>query len=152
MRKSGEDPASDLKFVEEKADTLENDLMDQVPTLSIHEMSSLQNGSGRISSNKELAASGPADDPPHTTNNEEAPMNGEVKSPELTTKNVTGKHGGKGNSIHVGFRSFGFGARNQDGTFQKVGCTNIVDFVQLRAVHLIVCMLNICSVFVKSCP
>lgn len=131
MRKSGEDPASDLKFVEEEADTLENDLIDEVPTLAIHEKSSLQNGSGRISSNKELAASGPAelDEPPHMTNNEEAPMNGEVKSPELTTKNVTGKQGGKGNSIHVGFRSFGFGARNQDGAFQKVGCNNIVDFV-----------------------
>lgn len=119
VRKSGEDPASDVKSVEEKADGLENDLTDQAPTLAIHDKSSLQNGSGRISSNKELAASEAAelDDRAHTANIDEPPMNGEVKSPELTTKSVT-KHG-KGNSI--GFRSFGFGARNQDGTFEKVG-------------------------------
>ncbi|XP_061991042.1 MAP3K epsilon protein kinase 1-like [Rosa rugosa] len=118
MRKSGEDPASDVKFVEEKADALENDLTDQAPTLAIHEKSSLPNGSGRISSNKELSASEPAelDGRAHTANDDEPPMNGEVKSPELTTNSLTGKHG-KGNSI--GFRSFGFGARNQDGTFQK---------------------------------
>ncbi|KAL6187219.1 hypothetical protein ACLB2K_043334 [Fragaria x ananassa] len=117
VRKSGEDPASDVKSVEEKADGLENDLTDPAPTLAIHDKSSLQNGSGRISSNKELAASEAAelDDRAHTANIDEPPMNGEVKSPELTTKSVT-KHG-KGNSI--GFRSFGFGARNQDGTFEK---------------------------------
>ena len=148
MRKSGEVPASDVKSVEEKADALENDLPDQAPTLSIHEKSSLQNGSGRMSSNKELAASEPAelDDRARATNNDEPPVNGEAKSPEVTANKVTGKHS-KGNSI--GFRSFGFGARNQDGTFEKVGFDNIVVFSQLIYVFLINYMLKI-SYFLQS--
>ncbi|XP_050372503.1 MAP3K epsilon protein kinase 1-like [Argentina anserina] len=117
LRESGEGP-SDVKSVEEIADASENDPPDQAPTLAIHEKSSLQNGSGIISSNKEVAASEPSelDDRARTFNNVEPPVNGEVKSPELISNKVSGKHG-KGNSI--GFRSFGFGARNQDGTFEK---------------------------------
>ena len=116
MGKSDDDPASDVKSVEEKTDNLEDDLTDQVPTLAIHEKSSLQNGSGIISF-KELAASEPTelDEPPHTSNHDAVLVNGEVRSPELTTKNVSAKQG-KG----VGYRAFGFGTRNQDGSFQKV--------------------------------
>ncbi|KAM2422529.1 MAP3K epsilon protein kinase 1-like [Malus sylvestris] len=116
MGRSDDNPASDVKSVEEKTDNLEDDLTDEVPTLAIHEKSSLQNGSGRISS-QELAASEPTelDEPPHASNHDAVLVNGEVRSPELTTKNVSGKQGGKG----VGYRAFGFGTRNQDGSFQK---------------------------------
>lgn len=117
MSKSDDDPASVLKFSEEKTDDLEDDVTDQVPTLAIREKSSFQNGSDKIPSNKELATSDPTelDDLPHKGNHDAVLANGEVRSPESMTKNVSGKHGGKG----VGYRSFGFGQRNQDGSFQK---------------------------------
>ncbi|PQQ02183.1 MAP3K epsilon protein kinase 1-like isoform X1 [Prunus yedoensis var. nudiflora] len=107
---SGESPA---EKVEVAASTIKTDSKKELLSTE----SSFQNGSDKIPSNKELATSDPTelDDLPHKGNHDAVLANGEVRSPESMTKTVSGKHGGKG----VGYRSFGFGQRNQDGSFQK---------------------------------
>nr|XP_048319255.1 MAP3K epsilon protein kinase 1-like [Ziziphus jujuba var. spinosa] len=110
MNKSDQDQDSESNLVEERADNVEDDLrLDQVPTLAIHEKSSLQNSSGIISSDGQRVTSGQAD-----ANNREVLSNGEVKSPEPMLEN-----GGKESSLFVGSKSFGFGKRNQDHSSQK---------------------------------
>lgn len=119
MSKSDQDHASDTNNIEERAAHLEDS--DQVPTFAIHEKSSLQAASGQQSSNREEATSEPTElhELPHTSAHGEVLMNGDMGSPESRRKVVTEKHGGKGNSTHVGNRSLGFGQRSQVNNFQR---------------------------------
>jgi hypothetical protein len=120
MSTSDRGHASDANIIEERAANLDD--LDQVPTFAIHDNSSLPTGSGRQSSNKETATSEATElhEVPHTSDHDEVLMNGNVGSPESRRKSVAEKNGGKGSSIHVGNRSFGFGQRSQDNGFQKV--------------------------------
>lgn len=105
--------ASGPNFVEERESLEEDTLLDQVPTLSIHENSSLLTGSGR------LATSTPIEfDESQNRVREEVVMNGELPPPELR-KDVSRKHGEKETSTS-GSRPFGFGPESQDNNFQKV--------------------------------
>lgn len=117
MTKSGQHPASDLGHVDERTENPEDDLSDQVPTLAIHEKSFLQNGAGRLSSDKEGTSSDQAEilELPQPSNHDEVLVNGGVGSPASRMKN-----GGKGISSSITNRPFGFGQRNQDTSFQKV--------------------------------
>lgn len=119
MSTSDRDHASDANIIEERAANLED--LDQVPTFAIRDNSSLPTGSGRQSSNKETATSEPTElhEVQHPSDHDEVLMNGNMGSPESRRKSVAEKHGGKGSSIHVGNRSFGFGQRSQDNSFQK---------------------------------
>lgn len=88
--------------------------MDQVPTLSIHENSSLLTGSGR------LATSGPTEfHESHGRAHDEVIMNGEVPLTELR-KDASRKQGEQETSTTSGRRSFGFEPESQDNSFQKV--------------------------------
>jgi hypothetical protein len=120
MSTSDRGHASDANIIEERAANLDD--LDQVPTFAIHDNSSLPTGSGRQSSNKETATSEATElhEVLHTSDHDEVLMNGNVGSPESRRKSVAEKNGGKGSSIHVGNRSFGFGQRSQDNGFQKV--------------------------------
>lgn len=110
MNKSDQNQTSDSNLVEERTDNVEDDLLlDQVPTLAIHEKSSLQNSSGLVS-NRQRVNSDQAG-----ANNREVLVNGEVKSPEPMMEN-----GGKESSLNAGSKSFGFGKRNHDYSSQKV--------------------------------
>lgn len=128
MNNSDQDLASDSILDEEKTDNLEDDLLlDQVPTLAIHEKSSLQNSSVRLSSDRQRVPSDQAD-----ASNHEVLVNGEVRSPEPKVEN-----GGKESSLYFGSRSFGFGKRNQDDSSQKV---------ELHCLLLVSYMYDVCQV------
>ncbi|XP_059445336.1 MAP3K epsilon protein kinase 1-like isoform X2 [Corylus avellana] len=116
MSTSDRDHASDANIIEEREANLED--LDQVPTFSIHNNSSVPTGSGTQSSNSTSEAT-ELHEVPHTSEHSEVLMNGNMGSPESRRKSVAEKHGGKGSSIHVGNRSFGFGQRSQDNSFQK---------------------------------
>ncbi|GMN47978.1 hypothetical protein TIFTF001_017155 [Ficus carica] len=89
MTRSGQRPASDLDLVDERTENLEDDLSDQVPTLAIHEKSSLQDVAGRVFSDKEGTTSDQAGrlEPPQPSNRDEVLVNGAVGSPASRMKN-----------------------------------------------------------------
>lgn len=120
MSRSDKDHASDANIMDEREANIE--YSDRVLTFGIHEKSSLETASGRQSSNKEVDASEYTElhEVPQNCDHEEVLMEGNIGSPESRRKNVAEKHGGKGSSIHVGNRPFGFGPRSQDSSFQKV--------------------------------
>ncbi|KAE8650910.1 MAP3K epsilon protein kinase 1 isoform X1 [Cucumis sativus] len=106
--------ASGPNFVEEGESLEEDTLLDQVPTLSIHENSSLLTSSGR------LATSGPTEfHESHGRAHDEVIMNGEVPLTELR-KDASRKQGEQETSTTSGRRSFGFEPESQDNSFQKV--------------------------------
>ncbi|PON41696.1 Phosphorylase kinase, gamma catalytic subunit [Parasponia andersonii] len=110
-------PASDSNLVDDRTENPEDDLSDQVPTLAIHEKSSLQNGLGKVSSNREVTTSEEAEllELPQPSSHDEVLVNGDVGSPVSKMIN-----GGKASSSSNTTRPFGFGQRNQDTSFQKV--------------------------------
>ncbi|XP_021679465.2 MAP3K epsilon protein kinase 1 isoform X2 [Hevea brasiliensis] len=111
---------SNFDIVEERTDKIEDDLQsDQVPTLAIHETTSLHIASNGQSSNKVVAACALLHGSTHLHDQDESHINGEVASPETRKKSVDRKHGGKGSSNHVENKSFGFAPRSQDGGLQK---------------------------------
>ncbi|KAJ4822823.1 MAP3K epsilon protein kinase 1 [Turnera subulata] len=111
--------------VEGRTDTLEDDLhSDQVPTLAIHEKSSLQPGSFRSSADKEAASSAMPHD--HLHGQDEVLTNGELESPSARKKNIDRKHGGKGNSTYTESSPFGFATRSQDNGLQKTAKTSVI--------------------------
>lgn len=116
MTRSGQRPALDLDLIDERTENPEDDLSDQVPTLAIHEKSSLQDVAGRVSSDQEGTTSDQAGrlEPPQPTNRDEVLVNGVVGSPASRMKN-----GGKVSSSSITNRPFGFG-QNQDTCFHKV--------------------------------
>lgn len=112
--KSQKNFASGPNFVEEGESLEEDTLLDQVPTLSIHENSSLLTGSGR------LATSEPTEfQESHGRAHDEVIMNGEAPLAELR-KDASRKHGEKETSTTSRSRSFGFGPESQDNSFEKV--------------------------------
>lgn len=111
MDKADQDEASNSNVVEDKTDNVEDDLLlDQVPTLAIHETSSLQNSSLGVSSDRQRVPSDQAD-----ASNHEVLVNGVARSPEPKLEN-----GRKQSSLYIGSRPFGFGKRNQENSTQKV--------------------------------
>lgn len=111
--------ASGPNFVEEGESLEEDTLLDQVPTLSIHENSSLLTGSGRLTTSEptEFHES-------HGRGHDEVIVNGEVPLAELR-KDAPRKHGEKETSTTSGSRSFGFEPESQDNSFQKVSKMSI---------------------------
>lgn len=93
-------------------------MSDQVPTLAIHEKSSLQSSSGRLSIKNIVAALGPGQ-LHEISHQDEGMMNGDVGSPS-GRKHMEKRHGGKGSSIDFENKSFGFGPINQDAGVEKV--------------------------------
>ena len=116
MSKSQKIFASGPNSVEE-AESLEDDnLLDQVPTLSIHENSSLLTGSGRIATSEPIEFH-----ESHGRARDEVIMNGDVPSTELR-EDAARQHGEKETSTTSGNSSFGFEPESQDNSFQKVQC------------------------------
>lgn len=123
LSKSDKEHSSNGNLAEEIVENPEDDpLSDQVPTLAIHEMSLVQTGSGRLPSNKITATNDQSQlqEIPNTGDKDEMLINGEAQSPELRRKNLAGKHGGKGTSISVENKSFGFSSRTENNSLQKV--------------------------------
>ncbi|XWS68496.1 hypothetical protein CRYUN_Cryun04dG0095500 [Craigia yunnanensis] len=113
------DHSADNNLLEERINDLEDDLLsDQVPTLAIHEKSSLQSSSGRLSVKNVVAAFGPAQ-LHEISHQDEVMMNGDVGSPESRRKHTEKRHGGKGSSTDMENKSFGFGPITQDSSLQK---------------------------------
>ncbi|XP_037495909.1 MAP3K epsilon protein kinase 1 [Jatropha curcas] len=117
---SDKDYPSNYDIIEERTDKLEDDLQsDQVPTLAIHETSSLQTGSHRLSANKVAAVCASLHGSTHLHDQDASPINGEIKSLEATAKDADKKHGEKGSSSRVESKSFGFAPSRQDNGLQK---------------------------------
>uniref|UniRef100_A0A6N2NBC5 Uncharacterized protein n=1 Tax=Salix viminalis TaxID=40686 RepID=A0A6N2NBC5_SALVM len=83
-------------------------LKDQVPTLAIHEKSSLKTSSGRPSMNKVAAACAPLHGSTDMHDQDQALSNGDMESPDVRGKNIDRRDGGKTNSTHVENESFVF--------------------------------------------
>uniref|UniRef100_A0A6N2M601 Uncharacterized protein n=1 Tax=Salix viminalis TaxID=40686 RepID=A0A6N2M601_SALVM len=92
---------------------------DQVPTLAIHEKSSLKTSSGRLSMNKVAAACAPLHGSTDMHDQDQALSNGDMESPDVRGKNIDRRDGGKTNSTHVENESFVFATRTQDNGLQK---------------------------------
>ncbi|KAK6253059.1 hypothetical protein QUC31_014779 [Theobroma cacao] len=123
--KSDYDHSADNNLLGERIDNLDDDLLsDQVPTLAIHEKSSLQSSSGRISVKNVVAALGPAQ-LHEISHQDEVIMNGEVGSPESKGKHMEKRHGGKGSSIDIDNKSFGFGPRTHDASVQRAAKASV---------------------------
>ncbi|KAJ6678132.1 hypothetical protein OIU85_008698, partial [Salix viminalis] len=121
VSKSCKDNSSNDDEVEERTDKLDNDLhSDQVPTLAIHEKSSLKTSSGRLSMNKVAAACAPLHGSTDMHDQDQALSNGDMESPDVRGKNIDRRDGGKTNSTHVENESFVFATRSQDNGLQKV--------------------------------
>lgn len=118
--KSQEDNASDSSFPNERTEKTDDVQSDQVLTLSIHEKSFPQTGSGKLSSDREVGTSETTGN--HELSNakdhDEVMMNGEVGIPQ--TRGVANKVGGKDMSINNGKKSFAFGPRGLDNGSLKV--------------------------------
>lgn len=111
-----------------KPDDTEDDLSScQVPTLAILEKSSLQRGSTMENAEKETDTSCEhlALEHPEKSDHDEALINGEIGSPELSRRKIT-KGGGTGNLKHAENSSFGFGSKSQD-SFKKVKLHKLLD-------------------------
>ncbi|KAI5582154.1 hypothetical protein BDE02_07G067200 [Populus trichocarpa] len=126
VSKSCKDNSSNDDEVEERTDKLDNDLhSDQVPTLAIHENSSLKTSSGRLSMNKVAAACAPLHGSTHMHDQDQALSNCDMESPDARGKNIDRRDGGKTNSTHVENGSFGFATRSQDNGLQKAVKTSM---------------------------
>uniref|UniRef100_A0A6N2MX20 non-specific serine/threonine protein kinase n=1 Tax=Salix viminalis TaxID=40686 RepID=A0A6N2MX20_SALVM len=93
VSKSCKDNSSNDDEVEERTDKLDNDLhSDQVPTLAIHEKSSLKTSSGRLSMNKVAAACAPLHGSTDMHDQDQALSNGDMESPDAvkTSMNLGG--------------------------------------------------------------
>lgn len=122
LSKSDKENSSNGNLVEERTENLDDVIQsDQVPTLSIHEKSAIQTGSGILSSNKVVGTKDPIElqEISNSSDREEMLISGEAGSPETRRKNVATKHGGKGSSNNVENKSFGF-PRSQNNNLQKV--------------------------------
>ncbi|XVE92897.1 hypothetical protein REPUB_Repub01dG0143100 [Reevesia pubescens] len=109
----------------EGVNNLDDDLLsDQVPTLAIHEKSSLQGGSAILSVKNVMAALGPAR-LHEISNQDEVMINGDVGSPESRRKHTEKTYGGKGSSIDIENKSFGFGHMSQDAGLQKAAKASV---------------------------
>ncbi|KAJ6693831.1 hypothetical protein OIU85_004599 [Salix viminalis] len=87
VSKSCKDNSSNDDEVEERTDKLDNDLhSDQVPTLAIHEKSSLKTSSGRLSMNKVAAACAPLHGSTDMHDQDQALSNGDMESPDVRGK------------------------------------------------------------------
>ncbi|XVF66979.1 hypothetical protein PTKIN_Ptkin10aG0083300 [Pterospermum kingtungense] len=118
------DHSADINLLEERTNNLDHDLLsDQVPTLAIHEISSLQSSSGRPSVKNVVAALGPGQ-LHEISHQDEGMMNGDVGSPSRR-KHTEKRHGGKGSSIDIENKSFGFGPITQDAGVQKVAKASV---------------------------
>lgn len=117
MTISSQQPMLDSSLVDDSRSNLEDEISDQVPTLALHELS-LKNGSVSVSSNTVVTNSVEAElhELPQPSDRDDILANGDVGSPASKTKG-----GGKGSSPSYANKSFGFGHRNQDISFQKVG-------------------------------
>ncbi|XP_050230992.1 MAP3K epsilon protein kinase 1-like isoform X2 [Mercurialis annua] len=125
--KSNKDHILNCDGVEERTYKLEHDVQsDQVPTLAIHEKTSLQTGSSKPSANKAVAAYASLHGSTHLHDEDENLVNGgEAESPKARRKSVDRKHGGKGTSAHSENRAFGFSSRSQDNGLQKAAKTSV---------------------------
>ncbi|ESR50763.1 hypothetical protein CICLE_v10030510mg [Citrus x clementina] len=122
LSKSDKEHSSNGNLAEERVENPEDEpLSDQVPTLAIHEMSLVQTGSGRLPSNKITATNDQSQlqEITNTSDKDEMLINGETQSPESRRKNLDSKHGGKGTSISVDNKSFGFCPRTDNNSLQK---------------------------------
>ncbi|KAH9771520.1 MAP3K epsilon protein kinase 1 [Citrus sinensis] len=122
LSKSDKEHSSNGNLAEERVENPEDEpLSDQVPTLAIHEMSLVQTGSGRLPSNKITATNDQSQlqEITNTSDKDEMLINGETQSPESRRKNLDSKHGGKGTSISVDNKSFGFSPRTDNNSLQK---------------------------------
>ncbi|KAG6581545.1 MAP3K epsilon protein kinase 1-like [Cucurbita moschata] len=119
MSKSQKKFASGPNSVEEAESLEEDTLLDQVPTLSIHENSSLLTGSGRIATSEPIEFH-----ESHGRARDEVIMNGDVPSTELR-EDAARQHGEKETSTTSGNSSFGFEPESQDNSFQKVSKMSI---------------------------
>ncbi|XVE66333.1 hypothetical protein DITRI_Ditri08aG0071900 [Diplodiscus trichospermus] len=118
------DHSADNNFLEEKTNNLDYDLpSDQVPTLAIHEKSSLQSSSGRLSVKNVVAALGPGQ-LHEISHQDEGMTNGDVGSPSRK-KHMEKRHGGKGNPIDTENKSFVFGPKTQDVSLQKAAKASV---------------------------
>jgi len=135
VSKSCKDNSSNDDEVEERTDKLDNDLhSDQVPTLAIHEKSSLKTSSGRLSMNIVAAACAPLHGSTDMHDQDQALSNGDMESPDVRGKNIDRRDGGKTNSTHVENESFVFATRSQDNGLQKV--INICCFLGYEIGHI----------------
>uniref|UniRef100_A0A6N2MRZ1 Protein kinase domain-containing protein n=1 Tax=Salix viminalis TaxID=40686 RepID=A0A6N2MRZ1_SALVM len=126
VSKSCKDNSSNDDEVEERTDKLDNDLhSDQVPTLAIHEKSSLKTSSGRLSMNKVAAACAPLHGSTDMHDQDQALSNGDMESPDVRGKNIDRRDGGKTNSTNVENESFLFATRSQDNGLQKAVKTSM---------------------------
>uniref|UniRef100_A0A6N2MWL6 Protein kinase domain-containing protein n=1 Tax=Salix viminalis TaxID=40686 RepID=A0A6N2MWL6_SALVM len=126
VSKSCKDNSSNDDEVEERTDKLDNDLhSDQVPTLAIHEKSSLKTSSGRLSMNKVAAACAPLHGSTDMHDQDQALSNGDMESPDVRGKNIDRRDGGKTNSTNVENESFVFATRSQDNGLQKAVKTSM---------------------------
>uniref|UniRef100_A0A6N2N4K8 Uncharacterized protein n=1 Tax=Salix viminalis TaxID=40686 RepID=A0A6N2N4K8_SALVM len=100
--------------------TLQTFCANQVPTLAIHEKSSLKTSSGRLSMNKVAAACAPLHGSTGMHDQDQALSNGDMESPDVRGKNIDRRDGGKTNSPHVENESFVFATRSQDNGLQKL--------------------------------
>lgn len=122
LSKSDKEHSSNGNLAEERVENPEDEpLSDQVPTLAIHEMSLVQTGSGRLPSNKITPTNDQSQlqEITNTSDKDEMLINGETQSPESRRKNLDSKHGGKGTSISVDNKSFGFCPRTDNNSLQK---------------------------------
>ncbi|GMJ05542.1 mitogen-activated protein kinase kinase kinase 7, MAP3K EPSILON PROTEIN KINASE, partial [Hibiscus trionum] len=113
------DHSADNTMVEERMNNLDDDLQsDQVPTLAIHEKSSLQSSPGELSVKNVVAAlsSGQHHEISHQ---DEAMMNGDVGSPSRRKHTEKGQ-GVNEDQIDKENKSFGFVPITQNAGLQKV--------------------------------
>ena len=148
MTESDQIPASDSNLVDERTENLEDDLSDQVPTLAIHEKSSLQNGLGGVSSNREVTSSDQAEllELPQPSSCDEGLVNGDVGSPVLKMNNS-----GKASFSSNATRPFGSGQRNQDTSFQKVDLQFFGRFILITFLTFYWLTLKITSIPAEAC-
>ncbi|KAF9678659.1 hypothetical protein SADUNF_Sadunf07G0057900 [Salix dunnii] len=126
VSKSCKDNSSNDDEVEEITDKLDNDLhSDQVPTLAIHEKSSLKTSSGRLSMNKVASACASLHGSADIHDQNQALSNGNMESPDVRGKNIDRRDGGITNSTHVENESFVFATRSQDNGPQKAVKTSM---------------------------
>ncbi|XP_040962796.1 MAP3K epsilon protein kinase 1 isoform X4 [Gossypium hirsutum] len=107
------DHSADSNLREERINNLDDDLLsDEVPTLSIHEKSSLRSSSGRLSVKNVVATPGPAQ------LHEISQQDDDFGSPKSSKKHVEKGLVGEETSVDIGNKSFCFGP-TQDAGLQK---------------------------------
>ncbi|KAL1135208.1 hypothetical protein V6Z11_A12G158500 [Gossypium hirsutum] len=107
------DHSADSNLREERINNLDDDLLsDEVPTLSIHEKSSLRSSSGRLSVKNVVATPGPAQ------LHEISQQDDDIGSPKSSQKHMEKRLVGEETSVDIGNKSFCFGP-TQDAGLQK---------------------------------